>query len=128
MWLLLIYLCLLFFFQIVESDPTTVKNFAVWIRYDSSTGTHNMMKEYRDTTVCGAVDQMYEELSGRHRVRPRSIQIMRTAIIADGDIKRTSLLQFQGDTKFPLVNRKRRTPTKNLRATFRASRLSTFCQ
>lgn len=114
--------------QIVESDPTTVKNFAVWIRYDSSTGTHNMMKEYRDTTVCGAVDQMYEELSGRHRVRPRSIQIMRTAIIADGDVKRTSLIQFQGDTKFPLVSRKRRTPSKNLRATFRASRLSTFYQ
>merc|ERR1719353_2259093 len=103
--------------EIVEPDPTQIKNFAVWIRYDSSTGTHNMMKEYRDNTLCGAVDQMYEELAGRHYVRPRSIQIMRTAVIEDSDVKRTSIIQFQGeDTKFPLPRRRRRCPTKGKRS------------
>lgn len=114
--------------EIVESDPNTIKNFAIWIRYDSSTGTHNMMKEYRDNTLCGAVDQMYEELAGRHYVRPRSLQIMRTGTVSDEEVKRTSILQFQGQAKFPLVKRQRRCPTKQLRATFRANRMSTFYQ
>lgn len=41
-----------------EKKPGTVKNFAIWLRYDSRTGTHNMYKEYRDLTETGAVSQM----------------------------------------------------------------------
>jgi large subunit ribosomal protein L18Ae len=35
-----------------------VKNFGILLRYDSHTGTHNVYKEYRDVTICGAVEQM----------------------------------------------------------------------
>jgi ribosomal protein L20A (L18A) len=41
-------------------------------------GYHNMYKEYRDTTLNGAVDQMYSEMASRHRVRFPCIQV-RTA-------------------------------------------------
>ena len=45
--------------QIFEKKPTTVKNFGVWVRYQSRTGYHNMYKEYRDTTLNGAIEQLY---------------------------------------------------------------------
>lgn len=44
--------------EVLEMKPGTVKNFAVWLRYDSRTGTHNMYKEYRDVTQNGAISQM----------------------------------------------------------------------
>ena len=45
--------------QIFEKRPTTIKNFGIWLRYQSRTGYHNMYKEYRDVTLNGAVEQMY---------------------------------------------------------------------
>jgi len=30
--------------QIFERKPTTVKNFGIWVRYQSRTGYHNMYK------------------------------------------------------------------------------------
>lgn len=44
--------------QIFEKNPTTVKNFGIWVRYMSRTGFHNMYKEYRDVTLNGAVEQV----------------------------------------------------------------------
>lgn len=80
--------------EIFEKNPNHVKNFAMWLRYDSRSGTHNMYKEYRDTTLNGAVEQMYSELSGRHRARKSCIQIVRTAEIEAKDCKRPNTLQF----------------------------------
>merc|ERR1711970_941581 len=37
-----------------EKKPTSVKNFGIWLRYDSRSGTHNMYREYRDLTAAGA--------------------------------------------------------------------------
>ena len=41
--------------EIFERKPTTVKNFGVWIRYDSRSGTHNMYKEYRELSRADAI-------------------------------------------------------------------------
>lgn len=49
--------------QIFEKKPTTVKNFGVWVRYQSRTGYHNMYKEYRDVTLNGAIEQLYQVIS-----------------------------------------------------------------
>lgn len=112
--------------EIREKDPRTVNNYALWIRYDSRSGTHNMYREYRSLTLNNAVDQMYSEMAGRHRARPRSIQIIRTAIIADEDCKRPHILQFvNGDVKFPLPHRLQRASSKKFRTTFKASRPNT---
>lgn len=48
--------------EIFEQKPNTVKNFYIYLRYNSRSGTHNMYKEYRDTTLCGAVEQMCKSL------------------------------------------------------------------
>ena len=38
-----------------EKDARTVKNYGIWLRYSSRSGTHNMYREFRDITLCGAV-------------------------------------------------------------------------
>ena len=44
--------------QVFEKCPLRVKNFGIWLRYDSRSGTH-MYREYRDLTTAGAVTQCY---------------------------------------------------------------------
>lgn len=92
--------------EIVEKHARVVKNYGIWLRYDSRSGTHNMYREFRDVTLTGAVSQLYDEMAGRHRTRPRSIQIIRTAQVANEDLKRVNGMQFaQAKVKFPLPHR-----------------------
>merc|ERR1712080_267649 len=37
--------------EICEKKPMKIKNFGIWLRYNSRSGTHNMYREYRDMTV-----------------------------------------------------------------------------
>ncbi|KAL0447147.1 UNVERIFIED_CONTAM: 60S ribosomal protein L18a-2 [Sesamum latifolium] len=113
--------------EIFEKNPTTIKNYGIWLRYQSRTGYHNMYKEYRDTTLNGAVEQMYTEMASRHRVRPHCIQIIKTATIPAKLCKRESTKQFHDSKiKFPLVFRKVRPPTRKLKTTYKASRPNLF--
>ncbi|BAF05719.2 large ribosomal subunit protein eL20-like [Oryza sativa Japonica Group] len=113
--------------EIFERNPTTIKNYGIWLRYQSRTGYHNMYKEYRDTTLNGAVEQMYTEMASRHRVRFPCIQIIKTATVHFKLCKRDNTKQFHnGSIKFPLVYRKVRPPTRKLKTTFKASRPNLF--
>jgi len=92
--------------EIVEKNNRIVKNYGIWLRYNSRSGTHNMYREFRDVSLTGAVSQLYDEMAGRHRARPRSIQIIRTATVAAKDLKRANGMQFaQSKVKFPLAHR-----------------------
>ncbi|OBA18804.1 uncharacterized protein OGAPODRAFT_15421, partial [Ogataea polymorpha] len=92
---------------ISETHPTKVKNFGIWIRYDSRSGTHNMYKEYRDVSRVGAVETMYADLAARHRARFRSIHILKVVELEKtDDVKRQYIRQFlTKDLKFPLPHR-----------------------
>ncbi|KAK5812533.1 hypothetical protein PVK06_027968 [Gossypium arboreum] len=76
--------------QIFEKNPTKIKNYGIWLRYQSRTGYHNMYKEYRDTTLNGAVEQKYTKMASRHRVRFPCIQIIKTATMPAKLCKRSS--------------------------------------
>jgi ribosomal protein L20A (L18A) len=52
-----------------------VKNFGIWLRYDSRSGTHNMYKEFRELTRADAVKSLYQDMAARHRARFRSIHV-----------------------------------------------------
>jgi large subunit ribosomal protein L18Ae len=92
--------------EIVEKNSRIVKNYGIWLRYSSRSGTHNMYREYRDLTITGAVTQLYNEMAGRHRTRPRSIQIIRTATVAAKDLRRENGMQYaKKNVKFPLAHR-----------------------
>ncbi|KAB5534184.1 hypothetical protein DKX38_017270 [Salix brachista] len=113
--------------EIFEKSPTKIKNYGIWLRYQSRTGYHNMYKEYRDTTLNGAVEQMYTEMASRHRVRFPCIQIIKTATIPAKLCKRESTKQFHNSKiKFPLVFKKVRPPSRKLKTTFKASRPNLF--
>ena len=114
--------------EIFDKGPTKVKNYAIWLRYESRTNTHNMYKEYRDTTINGAVGQMYAEMSGRHRAQAGAIQIINTAVIPSSACRRDHMKQVcKSDLKFPQI---RVVPLvkKSLRTTFKAKRAQTFLQ
>merc|ERR1711924_572746 len=55
--------------------PEKVSKYGLWLRYDSRSGTTNMYKEYTALSRNEAVQQMYQEMAGRHR-RSTSIHII----------------------------------------------------
>ena len=107
-----------------------MKNYYVMLRYNSRSGTHNMYREYRATKLTGAVDQLYSEMAGRHRARPRSTQVTRTrGVESAADLERPATIQYAKDgVKFPLPHRVVRAPEKQFKRTFAASRPSTHFQ
>merc|ERR1712151_549555 len=76
--------------EVFEKHPGSVKNYGVWIRYDS-----------RSTT-----EQMYRDMAARHRARPGSIQILKTARVEAKDCRRPqNQAMHKPDIKFPLPRR-----------------------
>merc|ERR1711976_178841 len=109
--------------EIFEKKPTKVKNFAIWARYDSRSGTHNLYKEFRGLSRVSAVQQFYLDMAGRHRVRSRSAQIMQVQEIPASECKRPNMQDFfDSKIKFPLPHRIPRTPNQSYKKTFRAVR------
>merc|ERR1719163_2373357 len=80
--------------EIYEKKATSLKNYGIYLRYDTRTHTVNMYKEYRDVSLCGAVAQMYLEMSGRHSARSETIQIISTTRLAAQDLKRSATIQM----------------------------------
>ncbi|KAH9962170.1 60S ribosomal protein L18A [Russula dissimulans] len=106
-----------------EKKPLKVKNFGIWIRYDSRSGTHNMYKEFRELTRANAVKSLYQDMAARHRARFRSIHILRVVEIEKTeDIRRPYIRQLlEPKLRFPLPHR-----VGKSRSTFAAHRPSTF--
>ncbi|GAB6029895.1 60S ribosomal protein L18A [Chamberlinius hualienensis] len=89
--------------RVYEKKPLKIKNFGIWLRYDSRSGTHNMYREYRDLTAAAAVTQCYRDMGARHRARAHSIQIMKVEEIAASKCRRPHVKQFHdSQIKFPL--------------------------
>merc|ERR1711871_930169 len=113
--------------EIFEKSTRFVKNYGIWIKYNSRSGTHNMYREYRDVTLTGAIDTMYNDMAGRHRSRNKSIQIIRTAQIKAGDCKRDTTKSFHDSKiKFPLPHKILRPSSKQNRSVFSCKRPNTF--
>lgn len=109
--------------EIFERNPTTVKNYGIWVRYNSRTGVHNAYKEYRDTTLNGAVEQMYQEMGSRHRVRHSGIQIIRTATLKASECKRPAIKQLHDSKiKFPMIRKMARPSSRVYKTVFKADR------
>ncbi|KAF3023504.1 hypothetical protein G7054_g3524 [Neopestalotiopsis clavispora] len=111
--------------KIHEKHPLKVKNFGVWIRYDSRSGTHNMYKEYRELSRAAAVDSLYQDMAARHRARFGSIHILRVVELEKTeDIKRPYIKQLVSkNLTFPLPHR---VPKISNKKVFSATRPSTF--
>ncbi|ODV92426.1 hypothetical protein CANCADRAFT_86731 [Tortispora caseinolytica NRRL Y-17796] len=95
------------FNEVSEKKPTKIKNFGMWIRYDSRSGTHNMYREYRELSRADAVEAMYNDMAARHRARFGSIHILKVVELEKtSDVKRQNIKQLVSkDLKFPLPHR-----------------------
>ncbi|CAO2657818.1 Nn.00g070780.m01.CDS01 [Neocucurbitaria sp. VM-36] len=111
--------------QIHEKRPQKVKNFGIWIRYDSRSGTHNMYKEYREMSRVAAVDALYQDMAARHRSRFRSVQILKVVEIEKADdVRRPYIKQLLvKNLQFPLPHRINKKAGKKI---FASKRPSTF--
>merc|ERR1712228_1031858 len=106
--------------EIFEKKSGAIRNYGLVIRYLTRTIIVNMYKEYRDTTLCGAVSQMYMEMAGRHSAAKESIQIIRTSIVPNSECRRTQTTQYHDQNlKFPKTVNLKRPPTKSLSSTFK---------
>merc|ERR1712211_189154 len=111
--------------EIKEKNPQKIKNFGVWLRYNSRSGTHNMYREYRDLTVNGAITQCYRDMGAMHRARAHSIQIIRVEPVAANSCRRPLVPQtHDSKIKFPLPCRVQ----KQGGALVQANRPSTYFQ
>jgi large subunit ribosomal protein L18Ae len=121
--------------EIKEKNANIVNCYGITLRYYSRSGCHNMYKEFRDVTLCGAVEQLYAEMASRHRARATSVQIRDTCIVPGPliskdpavGVSRVSVLEMiNSKIKFPLPHRVQRAPSKKFRTTFKATRPSTY--
>ena len=120
-----------------ENPNQKVKVYGLVIRYQSRTGYHNMYKEYRDTSLCGAISQMCinsrlnldMDMAGRHRARADTIHVVRTAVIPPSKAKRHGTKIFtDNNPKFPLLNKISRAPIKKYKTFVHAKRPTLFNQ
>lgn len=89
-----------------EKKPLKVKNFGVWLRYDSRSGTHNMYKEFREMSRADAVKACYQDMAARHRARFSSIHIIKIAELETAQVRRPYIQQLiDPKLKFPLPHR-----------------------
>jgi len=109
--------------EIFEKRPQIVKTYGVFLKYNSRSGTHNLYKEFRDTTRVGAIGQLYTDMAARHRARWPSINIIDTKQIPVSQVRRTQTKQFLSDSiKFPLPHRVSRPASRKYYRTFVATR------
>lgn len=109
--------------EIFERNTNAVHNYGIVLKYLTRTDYVNMYKEYRSTTLCGAVAMMYAELSGRHSARHECIHIIKTVQLADSELQRPQVAQFtKKSLRFPKLTQCKRAPTSAHKATFTATR------
>ncbi|CDJ37446.1 60S ribosomal protein L18a, putative [Eimeria tenella] len=117
--------------EVVEINPkraTNPKNFGVWLRYDSRTGSHNMYKEVRDISENAAAAQVLAEMAGRHRALASNIQarIIRIVQLKGSECRRPHVQQMlSSKLKMPAIRRIMPIP-KAKRSTFVAKRPRLF--
>merc|ERR1712100_532025 len=110
--------------EIFEKKTSAVKNYGIVLKYRTRRDVVNMYKEYRATTLCGAVANMYQEMAGRHSARADSIHIIKTVVQPNSSVLREQTKQFlKSDLRFPKFTTQKRAPTAAHAAGFaRASR------
>merc|ERR1712080_334100 len=113
--------------EIFEKKPEEVTKYGLWLRYDSRSGTPNMFKEYTALSQNEAVQQMYQEMAGRHRARFSSIHIIKIEEIPASKCIRANTKQFlKANIAFPLPHRVFRSNRKGFNKSTKAKAASTF--
>merc|ERR1711912_174075 len=115
--------------EIFEKKPEKVSKYGIWLRYDSRSGTTNMYKEFSALTQNDAVQQMYQEMAGRHRARFSSIHIIKVEEISASECIRANTKQYlKANIAFPLTHRVPRAAKKGFNKGLKAKLPCTYQQ
>lgn len=113
--------------KISEKINKNVKNYGIWLRYNSKSGIINMYKEFRDIMICGAAEQMYMEMAGRHRARWNSIIILRIEELSPKECIRSDIKQFHKlNIKFPITHFVQKNSWNQNLSLFKANKIQTL--
>ena len=103
--------------EIHARNATVSKNFGIFLKYRSRTGIHNLFKEFRDVSLNGAVNQMYNEMGGNYKVNAEKVQVINTVELQKEQLKLRNprCLQWENTEKisYPIWRKTiRKTDTK----------------
>jgi large subunit ribosomal protein L18Ae len=114
--------------ELREKKTGHVKNYGIVLRYSSRTATHNMYKEFRDTTLSNAVGKLYTEMAGRHRAKEDSIYIIKTCVVTNNEdlVRANTVAMNKTPLRFPKVTNLPRAAVNAFKSKFIAKRPSTF--
>ena len=74
--------------QEIHEKPTEVaRNFGIFLKYRSRTGIHNLFKEFRDVSLKGAVNQMYNEMGGNYHVDAEKVTVINTVELKTEELR-----------------------------------------
>ena len=73
--------------EIHEKNTTIAKNYGIFLKYKSRTGIHNIYKEFRDVSLKGAVNQMYNEMGGNYKIDSEKVEIINTTELNDDKLR-----------------------------------------
>jgi len=109
--------------EIFERSSNAIKNYGIAFKYESRKGVINMYKEFRATTLCGAVSLLFNEMAGRHSGRNDTLQIIKTCLLSKKDLVRPKTISYSElGLRFPKITESKRAPSAAHRADFTASR------
>ena len=116
--------------EIHEKQHLVARNFGIFLRYKSSSGIHNLFKEFRDVTVKGAINQMYSEMAGAYHVDNEKVQIINTVEMTKDQLKirNPRCLQWEDTSKiaFPIWKKSIRKTHNKYRTNFAAHKPAVF--
>eukprot|EP00359_Climacostomum_virens_P005006 CAMPEP_0204914960 /NCGR_PEP_ID=MMETSP1397-20131031/12925_1 /ASSEMBLY_ACC=CAM_ASM_000891 /TAXON_ID=49980 /ORGANISM="Climacostomum Climacostomum virens, Strain Stock W-24" /LENGTH=178 /DNA_ID=CAMNT_0052086781 /DNA_START=59 /DNA_END=595 /DNA_ORIENTATION=- len=113
--------------EVHEKNTHYVKTYGLTIRYESRTGIQIMYREYRETSVVGAVGRMYQDMAGKHSARHNTLYVISAkALHKSEQVKRPQPTFFYNSKiRFPVFHAVPRVADKSFEKTFAPSRPST---
>ena len=74
--------------ELFETNTKTVKNYGIFFKYQSRVAVQNVFKEFRDVSLNGAINQLYNEMAGRHKVSKEKVFIIKTCELGMKQIRK----------------------------------------
>ena len=112
--------------EVHEKTKNIAKNYGILLKYRSHTGVHNLFKEFRDVSLSGAVNQMYNEIGGNYKCSSERVSIIKTTELSREqlNIRNPRCLQWVDTEKvsYPLWKRSARPTEKKYTKTFAHNR------
>ena len=112
--------------ELLDKNPNSVKNYAIWLKYLTNKGTYNLLMQYRGTKVSPVVERLKNDMAGRYHVRPDNINIVSIKTLSASEVKNPKILNFTKSTKIalPSTTKVARTSNKQYKSTFQRKSFS----